>query len=111
MADPEAPPEYKVYRARPRLLGGGRDGDSPLSGLRRKRDDDGERRRISAGRVVKWIVLAVVAWVALSFVLFCISAQFVQDRVPDGAKTALDPAGFPLTSPQNILVLGSDQRP
>ena len=111
MADPEAPPEYKVYRARPRLLGGGRDGDSTLSGLRRQRDtsDGGGRRSITLGRVVKWFVLAIVAWVALSFVLFCISAQFVQKRVPDGAKTELAGGGFPGT--QNILVLGSDQRP
>ena len=111
MADPEAPPEYKVYRARPRLLGGGRDGDSSLSGLRRKRDGDGGggRRQITVGRVVKWLVLAVVAWVALSFALFCISAQFVQKRVPAGAKTELAGGGFPGT--QNILVLGSDQRP
>ncbi len=111
MPDPEAPPEYKVYRARPRLLGGSRDGDSPLAGLRRGRAGGGGGRRISAGRVARWILLAVVAWVAVSFVLFCVSAQFVQDRVPDGARTQLDRAGFPLTSPQTILVLGSDQRP
>lgn len=111
MADPEAPPEYKVYRARPRLLGGRRDGDSPLAGLRRGRDGGGGRRPITVGRVVKWILLALVAWVGVSFLLFCISAQFVQDRVPDGARSQLDSSGFPLTSAQNILVLGSDQRP
>jgi LCP family protein required for cell wall assembly len=110
MAEPEAPPEYKVYRARPRLLGRGRDGDSPLAGLRRKGDKSG-RKPITFGRVVKWIVLALVAWVGLSFVLFLISAQFAQKRVPDGAKTQLTSGGFPLTSAQNILVLGSDQRP
>lgn len=110
MADPEAPPEYKVYRARPRLLGGGRDGETSLSKLRGKRDDGG-RKAITFGRVVKWIALAIVAWVGVSFLLFCISAQFVQKRVPDGAKTQLASGGFPLTSPQNILVLGSDQRP
>ncbi|MGZ4268043.1 MAG: LCP family protein [Solirubrobacteraceae bacterium] len=112
MADPEAPPEYKVYRARPRLLGGRGDGESPLAGLRRRGDGGGGgRRAITAGRVVKWLLLALVAWVGLSFLLFCISAQFAQKRVPDGTKTQLDHAGFPVTSAQTILVLGSDQRP
>lgn len=110
MADPEAPPEYKVYRARPRLFGGG-DGDSPLAGLLRHGDGGGARGRITGGRVVGWMLLALVTWVGVSFVLFCVSAQFAQERVPGGVKTQLHAAGFPVTSPQTILVLGSDQRP
>jgi LCP family protein required for cell wall assembly len=67
------------------------------------------RGPISAGRVVKWLVLAVLGWLALSLVLFLISAQIQQGDL--SGKVDLGGAGFPLTSPNNVLVLGSDQRP
>jgi len=66
------------------------------------------RGPISAGRVVKWLVLAVVGWLALSLVLFLISAQIRQGEL--SGQVDLGGAGFPLTSPNNVLVLGSDQR-
>ncbi|QEC47478.1 LytR family transcriptional regulator [Baekduia soli] len=68
------------------------------------------RRRgpISVGRVVKWIVLAVLGWLALSLVLFLISAQLQQGDL--SGKVSLAGAGYPLTSANTILVLGSDQR-
>jgi LCP family protein required for cell wall assembly len=82
-----------------------------LPGLPRRRG--GGRVRvprgpISAGRVVKWVVLAVVGWLALSLVLFLVSAQIQQGDL--SGKVALGGAGFPLTSPNTVLVLGSDQR-
>jgi LCP family protein required for cell wall assembly len=52
-----------------------------------------------------------VAWVLLSLVLFMISAEIQTGEVSDSAKAALDDGGNLLTSPNNILVLGSDRRP
>jgi LCP family protein required for cell wall assembly len=51
----------------------------------------------------------VIGWIVLSLALFLISAQIQQGDL--SGKVALGGAGFPLTSPNTILVLGSDQRP
>ena len=107
-------PEYKVYRSR---RGGGLLRPSGgLEGLRdRARGRGGDRRptqpgsgRISPGRVLRWLVLAVLGWVVLSFVLFMVSAQF-QGGVSDEAQSALGGGGN-LFSGATILVLGSDER-
>ncbi|HEU4978355.1 MAG TPA: LCP family protein [Solirubrobacteraceae bacterium] len=105
------PPQYRVYRARPRLPGRGGDG---LSGLRRGRDGGGRRRArgpITPGRVIKWIVLAVVGWLLLSLVLFLLSAQFAQTRVGSDAGGELSGGGAPIVGTQTVLILGSDLRP
>src|SRR5688572_14971670 len=102
MADEK--PDYKVYRSRPRLLRRRDEGGAAAQGLQELRAPDqpprdyevqrgGRRlprlpafpgrgpraprgpRRITVGRVVKWLVLALLAWVALSAVLFMVSAQ------------------------------------
>lgn len=65
--------------------------------------------RFTVGRIVKWVVLAVIGWGLLSLVLFLISAQIQQGAL--SGKVSLGGAGFPLTSPNTILVLGSDVRP
>jgi LCP family protein required for cell wall assembly len=77
----------------------------PFPGRRRR----GVRGPISVGRVVKWLVLAAIGWLGLSLVLFLISAQLQQGDL--SGKVALGGAGFPLTSPNTVLVLGSDTRP
>jgi LCP family protein required for cell wall assembly len=113
---PPEPPKYKVYRARKRPLGrlaGATDLDALKRRLARVRGDEpeprrGGRKRITPGRVLKWIVLAVVAWLLLSFVLFMVSAQ-VQEGVSDEAEQALAGGGSLLTG-STILVLGSDAR-
>ena len=137
--DRDKKPEYKVYRSRKRLFGRsthdddrftaprdhatpGRDerpqaprGMEPLpytvhrSGRGGRRERRGLRPRGSwtLGRVA-WIVTKLAfAWVLLSGVIFLISAQLNQGDVDGGA---LDTAGYTLTSPNNILVLGSDAR-
>jgi LCP family protein required for cell wall assembly len=116
-------PDYKVYRSR----------RSPLDKLRRSDDVDGfkdrsrprepqrreprppGRRRTPATRtppsprhVLKWVAIAVAAWLALSFVLFMVSAQ-LEGGVSDDARDALSGNGNFLTG-ATILVLGSDER-
>jgi LCP family protein required for cell wall assembly len=135
------PPEYTKYRAAPAFLRRGpKDGESLLDDLVEaperpgpSRGDDGDRdgdepgrrrlprvplprrrRRgpggpITPGRVLKWLVLAAIAWLGLSLVLFLISAQLQQSDL--SGKVDLGGAGFPLTSPNTVLVLGSDTRP
>jgi len=130
--EPEGRPEYRVYRSRKPLLPrrGGRDGDD-LQRLRAdaqqppqpEPDPDGRRGLLRGGRrrgprarkpiggwrIARWLVLAVLTWIALSAVVFLVSAQIQQAKVAD-ANQHLGGAGYPLTSPNNILVLGSDVR-
>jgi LCP family protein required for cell wall assembly len=106
----DAPPQYTKYRARPRLLP--RRGGDEIADLRRSdgRPPRTGGRRWTWKRVLKWVAIAVVAWIALSVVLFFVSAQIQSGKVSDETKQALDDAGYPLGSANNILVLGSDQR-
>ena len=111
---PDGEPQYRVYRSRKALLGRreGGDGDE-LARLRERpsRGPGGPRDGISAGRVARWILGAIAAWIALSAVLFLLSAQIQQGKIGDEANALLGGAGYPLWSPNNVLVLGSDQRP
>lgn len=52
----------------------------------------------------------VIGWLLLSLVLFLISSHFERKSLPAGTASALEKAGNPLTSANNILVLGSDKR-
>jgi LCP family protein required for cell wall assembly len=112
--DTAAPPEYKRYRTRPRLLQRGPgDGESLLDDLRGAPKGDKpprRRRRITVGRIVTWLVVAVVCWLVLSLVLFLVSAAIHQDQVSSNAEAQLDGGGVGLTSPQTTLILGSDRR-
>jgi LCP family protein required for cell wall assembly len=114
-SNPGGPPEYKVYRSRKRPFGrllGGTDLDALKRRLSRVRGDEPEgpreRKRITPGRVIKWIAIAVIGWLLLSFLLFLVSAQ-TQEGVSDPAKNALSSGGSLLTG-STILVLGSDAR-
>ena len=110
-------PQYTVYRSRPRYLAflDRRAASEPSAELRRLRQDAGDvqsrRRPWTAKRVLRWIVLAIAAWLALSFVLFMVSAQFKQEQVSPAAERALDSSGPMPFFPNTILVLGSDARP
>jgi LCP family protein required for cell wall assembly len=137
MADEK--PDYKVYRSRPRLLRRRDDGAGAAQGLQELRAPDqappdyevqrsGRRlprlpafpgrgpraprgpRRITPGRVVKWLLLALLAWVALSAVLFMVSAQMQRGELASEVGEQLDPGPYPLTGANTILVLGSDKR-
>jgi LCP family protein required for cell wall assembly len=120
-------PEYTLYRAKPKFLSrrGGDDGGlrdmqneaprgfedtPPEPGRAPKRRRRGPRPRISPWRVVRWLIVALVAWLAISLVLFLVSAQVQSSKVSAAADSELGGAGYPLTSPNTILVLGSDAR-
>jgi LCP family protein required for cell wall assembly len=68
-------------------------------------------RRLTFKRAVLCLIGLIFAWLALSLVLFLISSHFERTAPPKDVAGVLDPAGFPLTSANNILVLGSDRRP
>ena len=122
MADPreDEEPKYTLYRAKPKFLrrrsddGGLRtmQGEKPPAGYeqappkRRRRF----KRRIGPWRVLRWLVTLLVAWLAISLVLFLVSAQIQSSKVSDAADNELGGGGYPLTSPNTVLVLGSDAR-
>ena len=114
MNDPTpGPPEYKVYRARRKPLARGGDLDALRQRLSRHRDGDEPRvprdkPQITPGRVLKWVAIAVAWWLALSLLLFLVSAQ-TQDGVSAETERALSSEGNLFTG-SNILVLGSDVR-
>jgi LCP family protein required for cell wall assembly len=107
----DEPPQYTRYRARRRLLperdGGERITPEPSGGGRLA----DWRERITPKRVLVGLLIVVAAWLALSLVLFLASSHFERISPPSNVASVLDPAGFPLTSANNILVLGSDRRP
>jgi LCP family protein required for cell wall assembly len=108
-------PQYTLYRARPKLFRRGGDdvppapvqpGERPPRERRPKR-----RRRLRPRRVLAYLALALVGWVLVSLVLFLVSAQIQSSKTSTAADAQLGGAGYPLTSPNTILVLGSDARP
>jgi LCP family protein required for cell wall assembly len=115
---PRQPPEpdYKVYKSRPGLFDRIRSPSEAWDRLRRNRQlkrrlpGQPERGRYWwVRRAVKYVLIAAVAWVLLSVVLFFISAQ-TNSGLPASAEDSLASGGN-LISGSNILVLGSDQRP
>ncbi|MGI8413200.1 MAG: LCP family protein [Solirubrobacteraceae bacterium] len=114
---------YKVYRAGPRGLRSrlrGEEEDVEL-GLRHPDEDPerpgrgersrGRRRRFTPRRVLKYLVLAILAWLLLSLVLFVVSAQLEQGNLSGSANAALTSGPNMLTSTATVLILGTDQRP
>ena len=120
-------PGYNLYRSQPRGL---------IARLRGESDADiGERvsdrvRRIPRGRQqavpgMPWwhwrrftwrralglVAGLAVAWVALSVLLFVISAQTHAGNLPAGAKSQLTGGGPMLFSANTVLVVGLDNRP
>ena len=68
-------------------------------------------RRLTFKRAVLCLIGLIFAWLLLSLVLFLVSSHFERRAPPKDVAGVLDPSGFPLTSANNILVLGSDRRP
>ena len=110
----DPPPQYTLYRSRPRFLRRRNKDDGAIVAPPPGRDPDApppeRRRRITPGRVLAFLGLALAAWLALSLVVFLIGAQIQSSRIDDAADARLSGGGFTLTSPNTILVLGSDAR-
>ena len=68
------------------------------------------RRWTTPKRLGLGLLGLMVGWLALSLLLFLISSHFERTSLPGNVPAVLDPAGNPLTSANNILVLGSDRR-
>jgi LCP family protein required for cell wall assembly len=120
-ASPDSPgerPEYRLYRARPRLLPGRRsDGGSLLDELRRAPSRDGapgapgrRRRSLTVGRAAAWVAAGLASWVLIALLAFLVSSLVQAEHVSDATEQALDPGGPGLTAPTTTLILGSDQR-
>jgi LCP family protein required for cell wall assembly len=119
---PPEPPEYNVYRSRRGLfsrlksadLSGLRDRARLPSWRRHRREEPGlpppERGRVTPRRVLKWVGLAALGWILLSFIAFAISAQIQSFKLSGEAGDALHGGPWMLTSPQTILVMGTDAR-
>jgi LCP family protein required for cell wall assembly len=121
---PQGPPEYKVYRARRGIFSRFRTPD--LSGLRERdwrrpklpgRPGGPKRERGAATprpwlrRTLKWVGIAALGWILLSFLAFAVSAQLQAFKLSGEAKSALHGDPFLLLKAQTILVLGTDARP
>jgi LCP family protein required for cell wall assembly len=129
--DRDDQPQYTRYRAGPRLPhrreqgkvqperltrgpADGRQGGGRGAGAGRRTGPGtaGERWRrwTRPRRILLALVALVVGWLVLSLVAFLISSQLERTPLPTNVASVLDPAGNPLTSANNILVLGSDRR-
>jgi LCP family protein required for cell wall assembly len=121
---PSGPPDYKVYRARRGFFSRFRKPD--LSGLRDrdwrapklpKRPDRPDRERgprtprPGLRKALKWVGIAALGWILLSFLAFAVSAQLQAFKLSGDAKDALHGNPLLLPSAQTILVLGTDARP
>jgi LCP family protein required for cell wall assembly len=116
-AEEDQPPQYTRYRAGRRLLPRKSEnltepGRPPLSPHREGQDGRGVawRRWATPKRLLAGLLALALAWLGLSLMLFLISSHFERASPPADVAGVLDPAGYPLTSANNILVLGSDRR-
>jgi LCP family protein required for cell wall assembly len=127
----DGPPDYNVYRSRkgffsrlrapdlsglkeraklPGRKGDGKGPDGPDS-PRRRRERRGGAPKPPWRRVLKWVGIAAVGWILLSFLAFAVSAQIQSFKLSGEAKDALHGNPLLLPSAQTILVMGTDARP
>jgi LCP family protein required for cell wall assembly len=116
MSNDVEPPPYKVYRAGPRGLRARLRGEEEsLLPEPKKRERPGtEKPRDAwsiAKRVLKYVAIAVVAWILLSVVLFILSASIETSKLPSSVSDALASGPNMVTGTDTILIIGTDQRP
>jgi LCP family protein required for cell wall assembly len=112
---------YTKYRSAPRGLRSRLRGEE-IEALERpgRGGGDGDRppvgptgpwyRRITWKRALAGLAIAVGAWVLVSLVLFIVSSQ-TGAGIPQSAQNALTSGPNMLTGTDNVLVVGTDQRP
>jgi LCP family protein required for cell wall assembly len=106
----EPPPQYTRYRAGRPLLPRREAGLAQPEPARPGRAARAWRRWKRPQRIALAVLALVTAWLVLSLVLFLVSSHFERTSLPSNVAAVLDPSGYPLTSANNILVLGSDRR-
>jgi LCP family protein required for cell wall assembly len=108
---------YKLYRSGPKGLKARLRGEedelqvAPDYQRYRSGGREGPRRRVTWKRVVVGLLIALAAWLLLSLVLFLISASVQSGGVPSDAEAALASGSNMITGTDNVLVIGTDQRP
>lgn len=108
-----AKPGYTRYKAGHGLPGGAGGAAAPPAGRPTTSTTPPSRRRLprlTPKRLLLGLLLLFAGWLLLSLLLFLVSSHFERVSPPANVASALDPAGFPLTSATNVLVLGSDKR-
>lgn len=106
--------DYTLYRSRPRGL---RERlatrEAPVrEPVRTREPRPGRSKDFDLRRAVRITAYGLFGWVALSAVLFGISAQTRSGKgITDSAQAQLNKGGHPPFTPTTILVLGSDRRP
>ncbi len=127
--DRDEEPQYTRYRATPRLphrreqgkvqperLAGGPANGRPGGGRGGAPGDSSQggrsrwRRWATPKRILLSLVGLVLGWLLFSLVLFLISSHLERTPLPSNVTGVLNHTGNPLTSVNNILVLGSDRR-
>ncbi|HEX7244164.1 MAG TPA: LCP family protein [Solirubrobacterales bacterium] len=68
-------------------------------------------RRWTGKRMLKWVGIAALGWILLSFLAFAVSAQLQSFKLSGEARDALHGNPLLLPSAQTILVIGTDARP
>ncbi|MGI8730844.1 MAG: LCP family protein [Solirubrobacteraceae bacterium] len=110
-AESEGPHEYRVYRSRKSWFSRGERGaGGAIARLRRDKQPRRQRRGWSGGRIARWALGIVGAWIVLGVLAFLISAQIQQGNISRAANQLLGGGGAPPFTASNILVLGSDER-
>jgi LCP family protein required for cell wall assembly len=117
---PEDERPYRTYRSSPRgllarlrgeddaVLGSRLSGEPPSPGTRKRRFGGGGWTWKRGLAVVAGLI---AAWLLISLVLFIISASIRQGNLPASATKQLTSGGNMLFSADNVLILGTDQRP
>ena len=95
---------------------GGRRPASTEADPRSRREHVAPRKAFRPGRplgrrVLRWFFVWAAAWIAISAVLFLVSAQFNQADVGPGGADVLGGGATPPVGKSTILVIGSDRRP
>jgi len=106
---PGRPRRFLGHRDEPPRRADGR-ADGGGAGGRTDRRAGRWRRWTKPKRIILTLLALVAGWLVLSLVLFLLSSHFERTSPPSNVAAVLDPGGFPLTSANNILVLGSDRR-
>jgi LCP family protein required for cell wall assembly len=104
-------PDYKLYKSRPGLLSRLRSTDLDTMRERlRGRGRSAPKPPSQGRRWLRWVLIAIGAWILISFLAFAISAQIQRFKLESGATKELSGNPLLLPSPQTILLLGSDRR-